>query len=90
MEFGKKRNLKQERNISFEEIVIAIHSGKVVSIDNHPNKEKYPNQFIYTVLINNYIYIVPFVMNENEIFLKTIIPSRKETAKYKKEKNNEI
>ena len=37
--------------------------------------------------INNYIYLVPFIETENEIFLKTIIPSRKATKKYMEESN---
>jgi len=30
----------------------------------------------------NYAFMVPFVESDNEIFLKTIIPSRKATKKY--------
>ena len=32
--------------------------------------------------INDYIFLVPFIEDENKIFLKTIIPSRKATKKY--------
>ena len=78
--------LKGTRNISFERIVFAILQNKIVDVYNHPNNEKYPNQLIYEVEIENYIYLVPFVKNDNEIFLKTIIPSRKATKKYKKMK----
>jgi hypothetical protein len=48
----------------------------------HPNQEKYPNQFVFVIEINNYVYLVPYVENESETFLKTIIPSRKFTKKY--------
>ena len=34
------------------------------------------------VNISEYIYLVPYVESEDEIFLKTIIPSRKATKKY--------
>ena len=37
--------------------------------------------------INNYAYLVPYVEDENEIFLKTIIPSRKATEIYLGEKH---
>jgi hypothetical protein len=49
----------------------------------HPNQEKYPNQSIYVVDINGYIYLVPFVKDKTGTrFLKTIIPSRKASKKY--------
>ncbi len=44
--------------------------------------EKYKNQKIFIVSINDYAYLVPFVEGEKEIFLKTIIPSRKATKTY--------
>ena len=48
----------------------------------HTNQKRYPGQKIYVVEINNYVYLVPFIETENEIFLKTIIPSRKATKNY--------
>ncbi len=38
---------------------------------------------IYEVKFKEYIYLVPFVESEKEIFLKTIIPSRKATKKHR-------
>ena len=78
--------LKKERGISFEEIVLYISEGNVVDILEHPNKEKYPNQNVYLVNIENYIYAVPFVENieEDIVFLKTAYASRKYTKEYKK------
>jgi len=32
--------------------------------------------------VSEYVYLVPFVEDESEIFLKTIIPSRKAIKKY--------
>jgi hypothetical protein len=49
---------------------------------DHPNQEKYPQQKIIVVNINDYAYLIPRVETEDGIFLKTIIPSRKMTAKY--------
>ena len=34
---------------------------------------------MFIIKIDDYAYIIPFVENENEIFLKTIYPSRKAT-----------
>lgn len=77
----KDELLKETRNISFKEIVYYIENGFVMKDDEHPNKDKYPNQRIYYININDYIYEVPYVINKenNSIFLKTIIPTRKWT-----------
>ncbi|WP_293649545.1 BrnT family toxin [Thiolapillus sp.] len=74
--------LKAERGISFEEVVLNIQLGNEVDIFEHPNQERYPGQQISVVVIEGYAYLVPFVENEEEIFLKTIIPSRKATKQY--------
>lgn len=74
---AKNQQLKAERNVSFEEIGEAIKSGGLLDITKHPNQERYPNQKIFVVSFNDYVYIVPFVESEEAIFLKTIIPSRK-------------
>lgn len=76
--------LKQERNISFEEIVFWISQGHVLDIVEHPNKSKYGHQRMMIVEVRDYAYLVPFVENDEEIFLKTIIPSRKATKQYLK------
>jgi hypothetical protein len=81
----KNEQLKHDdnrNNIDFEIITDAISKGKILDIAEHPNAEKYPNQKIFVVEINNYAYCVPFIENENEIFLKTIFPDRKMTKKY--------
>jgi len=81
----KNEQLKASRQISFEEIVFYIETGQLLDIVEHPNAEKYKGQRIFIVNVNNYAYLVPFVETEYEIFLKTIIPSRKATRKYLKE-----
>jgi hypothetical protein len=53
-----------------------------LDVVKHPNPAKYPKQRMFIVNIENYAYLVPFVENETEFFLKTIIPSRKATKKY--------
>ena len=74
--------LAKDRGITFEEIVELIESGaKVIEVD-HPNKKKYPNQRILIVDVSGYAYMVPYVKDGTEYFLKTIIPSRKATKKY--------
>lgn len=78
----KNEELKKKRNISFEDVLIAIDKKNILEVTSHPNKKKYPNQKMFILKINNYAYLVPFVENEEKVFLKTIIPSRKATKKY--------
>jgi hypothetical protein len=78
----KNQKLKIERSISFEEIVYHIQNGHLLDIIENPNSIKYKDQKIFVVEIKKYCYLVPFVEFENEIILKTIIPSRKATKKY--------
>lgn len=80
----KNRQLKRTRGVSFEEIVLCIHEGKVVTVLEHPNRAKYPSQRLYLVHHNDYIYVVPFVEDKaaKEIVLKTIYPSRQFTRRY--------
>ena len=78
----KNQQLIEGRNISFEDVVFYLQQGDILDIIEHPNADKYPNQRIFVLNIDNYIYLVPYVENRKEIFLKTIIPSRKATKAY--------
>ncbi len=74
--------LKENRGVCFEEVVILLEREDVLEIVNPPNQDKYPGQKIPTVKIGNYAYLVPYVQEGDEIFLKTITPSRKAKNKY--------
>lgn len=78
----KNNLLKQDRNISFEMIAEKLKKGDIIDDIINPNNQKYSNQRIFVIEINAYIYFVPYFENENEIFLKTIYPSRKFTKIY--------
>jgi uncharacterized DUF497 family protein len=78
----KNQTLMKERGISFEDIIFSIQQGDLLDDLCHPNKDKYPNQRLFVVNVEGYANLVPYVENEEEIFLKTIIPSRKATKKY--------
>lgn len=82
----KNAKLKAERDICFEDIIDAINEGRVLDEFDHPNKKLHPNQRIIVVNIENYAYYVPYIEDDEKIFLKTIYPSRKATRKYIKEK----
>lgn len=36
----------------------------------------------FVINIDNYVYLVPFIEDQQKYFLKTIFPSRKATKKY--------
>jgi len=78
----KNKWLKEQRGITFEEIVFYILHGGLLDVLEHPNKKQYPGQRIFVVNVEGYVCLVPFVETEEKVFLKTIIPSRKMTNKY--------
>lgn len=82
----KNELLKEQRDISFEDVILALESGNLLDDIEHPNKEKYANQNIFIILIEikDYVYLVPYVEDNTSIFLKTIIPSRQMNKKYNK------
>lgn len=89
-EWDSKKNeqLKRERNISFEIIIFHLSQGDVWKIADHPDQENDPGQKIYFVIVENYICLVPHVVEKDYIFLKTIIPSRKATKMYRHEQED--
>ncbi|BCG63209.1 MAG: toxin, BrnA family [Methyloprofundus sp.] len=78
----KNAQLMAQRGISFERVIYHIERNEILDVIKHPNSSKYPNQRMFILNISNYAYLVPFIENETEFFLKTIIPSRKATKKY--------
>ena len=83
-EFNAEKNgvLKEQRGISFEEIIYYISNGGLIDTIKHHNNDKYAGQLFYVVDVDGYVYLVPFVRTKNKIFLKTIFPSRKHTKQY--------
>jgi hypothetical protein len=82
----KNNLLKSGRQVCFEDVVISIEMGFLLDVLEHPNQEKYKGQRILIVQIDDYVYLVPFFEDETGVFLKTIIPSRKATRKYLKDR----
>lgn len=83
-EWNPEKNewLKKERNVSFEQIVFHLSQGDIWKTADHPDQANYPGQKIYFVIVEDYIYLVPFVTEDEYLFLKTIIPSRRATKYY--------
>ena len=78
----KNAQLKAERGISFEQVVMHIEGGDLLDVYEHPNQARYPGQQILVVRVDKYAYVVPFTESAAGRFLKTIIPSRKATREY--------
>jgi uncharacterized DUF497 family protein len=78
----KNELLKKNRGVSFEQVVLIMERGEVLDTIENPNQERYSGQKIAVVMIDSYVYLVPYVEKDEGIFLKTIIPSRKATDKY--------
>lgn len=83
----KDAQLRQERGIGFQDIIFHIDHGDLLATVAHPNPEKYPDQDILYVRVDDYVYMVPFVRSDEGMFLKTIIPSRKATKRFLKGKS---
>ena len=83
----KNQLLIMQRKLSFEMVLEKIERQEILSRRAHPDRERYPHQYIFVLELNRYICYVPFVENEEEIFLKTIIPSRKLEKEFKGAEN---
>ena len=79
---AKNAKLRAERGIGFEDVVFHIARGDLLDILEHSNPDRYAGQRIFVVKREDYVYLVPFVEDEETVFLKTIIPSRKATRQY--------
>ena len=78
----KNEMLKKIGGVSFEQVELAIALGDLVDRIKHPNPAKYQKQKVFLVKIENYIYSVPYIADNEKIFLKTIIPNSEATKKY--------
>jgi uncharacterized DUF497 family protein len=78
----KNEMLRKNRSVCFERVVVLMERGDVLDTIEHPNQDRYPGQKIAVIRIDDYAYLVPYTEKSEELFLKTIIPSRKATNKY--------
>ncbi len=78
-DFNNEKNkiLYKERGVTFQHVIDSISENGVLLDFMHPNNEKYPKQRIFVVDIFGYTYCIPYVVNGDIIFMKTIFPSRK-------------
>ncbi len=85
----KNEWLVRVRGLSFEDIVYHLSHDGLLDVIEHPDQKRYPGQRIMIVEVERYACLVPFVEDDQIIFLKTIIPSRKMTRKYMRGENGE-
>ena len=78
----KNKWLKRERDVSFEQVVFGVENGNLLDVIKNPSQTKYRSQRVYVIEIEGYAYMVPYVEDDDVIFLKTIFPSRKYTKMY--------
>jgi uncharacterized DUF497 family protein len=78
----KNEWLMRQRGISFELIQECIEKGRVLAdIQNH---QPYTHQRVFIVEIDGYCFEVPYVEDDEKIFLKTAHASHEATKKYLK------
>ena len=75
--------LLSQRGVNFNDVLYELEHNGILDNYKHPNCDKYPNQYIYVISLNNYIHYVPYVKGDDYIFFKYIIPTRKLNKKYK-------
>ena len=78
----KNEWLRENRGIAFEDVIYHVTRGDLLDTIEHPNQNRYPGQRIFVVNVDGYVFLVPFVEDDDTIFLKTIIPSRRMTRQY--------
>ncbi len=83
-DLGKNLFAKERCGFDFEDAIEAIKSKQLLDIIEHTNKKKYPHQYVFIIKMEGYVYSLPAVYNKqkNEVFLKTVYPSRKLTKEY--------
>lgn len=73
----KNAALQQRRGVGFEDVVIAFQEGRLLADIEHPSPDRYAHQRMAVVLIEDYAYAVPYLLDGETRFLKTLFPSRK-------------
>jgi uncharacterized DUF497 family protein len=86
MEFAwnpiKNDELKERHGIGFERVLVALAEGKLLAEREHPNQQRYAHQRQLVVEIDGYAWVVCFVADGDDAFLRTMYPSRRATKDY--------
>lgn len=76
----KAKQLKKELCIDIKLISVMIEDGKFLDIREVPSR---PNQKMFILDYGDYIICVPFVEDDQKIFIKTAYRNRKTNKLYK-------
>jgi len=82
----KAKVLFENRGLEFERISIMIEEGQYIDIRSVPSR---PDQKMFILDYDDYIVCVPFIENDDKIFLKTAYRNRKTNKLFKGDFNNE-
>lgn len=55
---------------------LAWNTDGLIADIKHPNEEKYSKQHVMIIEMKEYVYVIPYVEDQEQRFLKTIYPSR--------------
>ena len=80
----KNEELKADRGLRFEDAEVLILAEDILADLPYPNQDKYPGQRMLHLLIDDYVCVVPYVQEDNTLFLKTMFRSRKATKYFLK------
>lgn len=78
----KNQQLRSTRGVGFEDVIAAIEAGRVLDDIEHPHEERKGHQRLLVVDINGYACVVPYVRQQEQMFLKTIYHSRAMQKRY--------
>ena len=73
----KNKRIFETRGVSFYQAIEAIAEKGILLDFEHPNQDKYPGQHILVIEMEGYIYCIPYIINGDTWYLKTIYPNRK-------------
>lgn len=59
----KNKQLIEERDLSFEDVIFFLQNGGLLDDIAHPNSDKYPSQRMLVVAIDNYAHLIPYIEN---------------------------
>jgi uncharacterized DUF497 family protein len=77
----KSKELLRKRGLSFQMVVEAFRNGHLLDNLAHPDPMR-SHQRIFIVRIEGKVCVVPYVIDQEVKFLKTIYPSRKHQLIY--------
>lgn len=73
---------RQARGVVFEDIAFHLERGDILDILEHPSADRFVGQRVFVVRRYDEALLVPFVKDEDTMFLTAIVLSRMATKQY--------